>query len=621
MTVREAIRSALRLLSRRDRRLLGISVFIQMATSFLDLLGVLLIGLVGALSVTTVQSQPPPPAVDSLTSTLGIGDLSAQALVGVFAIAAAAVLLTKSIVSSILTRRVLSFLANRQALVSARLSKELLSRPLTFVQARSSQETAFALINGASAATMGILGQVVIACTEFALLVVLGVALLFISPLVAVGSIIFFALVALALQRAMGGWAARAGQATSLAEIASLNAVQEALASYREVTVADRRELYVDRIQSLRWDAAKVAADTQFIGMFPKYMFEAALVVGGFALAGVLFATQDSVAAVGTLALFLAAGTRVMPSLLRLQGASLGLRSAAGVAAPTFELARDLGDPTDEPAPAMLAAEILARVRRGHPNFEPTVDLADICLTYPNASQPALRNVSLSVAAGQSLGLVGKSGAGKSTLADVILGVLSPDSGTALLGGTAPPDCVKRWPGGVAYVPQDVILANDTVRSNVALGLPANAIDDGLVWEALERAHIASYLRDQRDGLDTHVGEHGLRLSGGQRQRLGIARALYTRPRLLVLDEATSALDAETEQAIAETIAELEGEVTLIIIAHRLSTVRDVDILVYMDQGEVLLTGTFDDVRKRVPALQRQSELMGLVSTSSEEQE
>jgi ABC-type multidrug transport system fused ATPase/permease subunit len=592
-----------------------------MATSFLDLLGVLLIGLVGALSVTTVQSQPPPPAVDSLTSTLGIGDLSAQALVGVFAIAAAAVLLTKSIVSSILTRRVLSFLANRQALVSARLSKELLSRPLTFVQARSSQETAFALINGASAATMGILGQVVIACTEFALLVVLGVALLFISPLVAVGSIIFFALVALALQRAMGGWAARAGQATSLAEIASLNAVQEALASYREVTVADRRELYVDRIQSLRWDAAKVAADTQFIGMFPKYMFEAALVVGGFALAGVLFATQDSVAAVGTLALFLAAGTRVMPSLLRLQGASLGLRSAAGVAAPTFELARDLGDPTDEPAPAMLAAEILARVRRGHPNFEPTVDLADICLTYPNASQPALRNVSLSVAAGQSLGLVGKSGAGKSTLADVILGVLSPDSGTALLGGTAPPDCVKRWPGGVAYVPQDVILANDTVRSNVALGLPANAIDDGLVWEALERAHIASYLRDQRDGLDTHVGEHGLRLSGGQRQRLGIARALYTRPRLLVLDEATSALDAETEQAIAETIAELEGEVTLIIIAHRLSTVRDVDILVYMDQGEVLLTGTFDDVRKRVPALQRQSELMGLVSTSSEEQE
>ena len=612
------MRRSLALLTSRDRRLLSLSTGIQMSTALLDLLGVILVGLVGALSVTTVQSQPPPAAITTLTDALGLGNFSDQALVLMFAAAASVVLLTKSVVSSYLTRRNFAFLANRQALVSARLAKALLSQPLTFVQSRSSQETAFALINGAAAATMGILGALTIALTEMALLVVLGVALLFISPTVALGSIAFFGLVAIALQRAMGGWAGRAGQATSLAEIQSLNAVQEALSSYREVVVSNRRPFYVERIQSLRWQAARAAADTQFIGMFPKYMFEAALVVGGFALAGALFATQDSVAAVGTLALFLAAGTRVMPSLLRLQGAFLGLRGAAGVAEPTFVLAGELGNPTEDPSSSPMPLLVRERIRRGNPDFEPSIELKDVTVCYDNALVPALQDVCLRVEPGQSVGLVGKSGAGKSTLADVILGVLEPDSGEATIGGVAPSETASRWPGGIAYVPQDVVLANDTVRANVGLGLPDDAIDDDLVWEALQRAHVADYLRRDRDGLDTVIGEHGIRLSGGQRQRLGIARALYTRPRLLVLDEATSALDAETEQAISETIAELEGNVTLVVIAHRLSTVVNVDNLIYLEQGRIVSSGTFEQVRMAVPALRRQAELMGLTDSTVE---
>ncbi len=549
-----------------------------------------------------------------LVDALGIEDATDQGLVVVFAVAAAFVLLTKSVLSSYFTRRVFTFLANRQAIVSARLSKALLSRPLTFVQQRSSQETAFALITGAGAATISILGHLVIVSTELALLVVLGAALLFISPWVALCSIAFFTLVAIILQNAMGGWAARAGQATAQADIASLNAIQEALSSYREITVANRRSLYVDRIHELRWQAARVAADTQFISLFPKYMFEAALVVGGFALAGVLFATQDSVAAVGSLALFLAAGTRVMPSLLRLQGAALSLRGSAGVAGPTFELADELGNPSDDPGPRRDFERMKERIRQGNPDFQATISLQGVSITYPGATSPALQDVSIVVEEGQSVGLVGRSGAGKSTLADVILGVLHPDAGTALLGGVPPSECLSRWPGGVSYVPQDVVLANDTVRANVALGLPDEAIDDDLVWEALERAHLAEYLRSSRDGLGTPIGEDGVHLSGGQRQRLGIARALYTRPQLLVLDEATSALDAETEQTIAQTINELEGNVTTMIIAHRLSTIRNVDQVVYLDQGRLVARGTFEAVALEVPAFRAQANLMGLRS-------
>lgn len=583
-----------------------------MATALLDLAGVLLIGLVGALAVATVQSQPPPSMVSQVADLVGLEDATSQELVVAFSIAAATVLLTKSFVTALLTRRVLVFLANRQALVSARLGKKLLERPLTFIQQRSSQQTAYALIAGAGAATSQILGQVVIAATELALLVILGGALLLISPWIAIGAITFFGLVAFALQQAMGGWAARVGAGGAQADIASLNAIQEALGAYREISVANRRTLYIQRIQTLRWEAARYAADIQLIGLLPKYFFEVALVVGGFALAAVLFATQGAIQAVGTFALFLAAGSRVMPSLLRLQGAALGLRGAAGAATTTFELADDLAGPTEDPDEPPDVQHIRDRIREGNPDFVPSVEVSDVSFTYPGAVTPALLGVNLTIAAGDSAALVGRSGSGKTTLVDVILGVLEPGEGNVSLGGFAPIDALSKFPGGISYVPQDVILSNDTIRANVALGLPTRAIDDDLVEEALHRTHLADALRLQGVGLDTHIGESGFRLSGGQRQRLGIARALYTRPRLLVLDEATSALDAETEDAITSTLGDLRGDVTLIIVAHRLSTVRNVDQVAYLEHGTIAALGTFSEVRASVPAFERQATLMGL---------
>jgi ABC-type multidrug transport system fused ATPase/permease subunit len=610
--VREAVTNSLRLLSVRDRRLLIGAIVIQMSTSALDLVGVVLIGLVGAISITTIQSQPPPQIVEDVATRLGLDDLEPTQLVVAFSVAAAIVLLGKSLVSSLLTRRLLKFLANRQALVSARLSSALLERPLTFVQQRSSQETAFALISGAGAATMNILGQLVVAASEVALLVVLAVGLMVISPLAALASVVFFALLAFGLQRAMGTWASRVGAEVARADIASLGAVQEALSAYREITVSNRRQLYVAKIQELRWQAARVAADAQFINVFPKYLFEAALVVGGFALAAALFATQDAIAAVGMLALFIAAGSRVMPSLLRLQGAALGLRGSAGIAGPTFALAEELGNPQQDPARPMRNEAIRAQIRAGHPDMVPSVELNDITFAYPGAPGNALEGVSLYAPAGGSVALVGRSGGGKSTMADIILGVLHPKSGSARVSGVLPEMAVLRWPGGIAYVPQDVVLADGTIRENVALGLPRDAAEDDLVWRALDRAHLSEFLRSSREGLDTRIGEKGMRLSGGQRQRLGIARALYSSPRLLVLDEATSALDAETEASIAKMVSELEGTVTTVIIAHRLSTVRNVDQVVYLDEGRVHSSGTFAEVCQQTPALQRQAELMGL---------
>ena len=207
---------------------------------------------------------------------------------------------------------------------------------------------------------------------------------------------------------------------------------------------------------------------------------------------------------------------------------------------------------------------------------------------------------------------MGATAAGKSTLAEVILDVLLPDTGSVLISGLAPHVFVARWPGGMAYVPQDVAVLTGTVRENVALGIPTGLIEDSLVWEALERAPLATFLHESRDGIDTVVGENGVQLSGGQRQRLGIARALYSRPKLIVLDEATSALDAETERVITETLETLAGDVTLILIAHRLASVRHCDQVIHLAGGRITGRGTFEEVRAQVPEFNRQAELMGL---------
>lgn len=607
MTVRGTIRASLRLLDLHDRRLLWVATALQMTTAVLDFLGVLLVGLAGTLSFAMVAGQAPPRFVTELASTVGLGGLADEALLATLAAAAAVFLLAKSIVAPLLLAKVFRFLARREAMVSARLTKELLSRPLSFVQQRSTQETARALVRGTHNAIGIVLGQMVVGLSDLTLLAVLAVPLLLINPSVALGAILFFAVVAGGVHWVLGTRADRFGsQGSRVDDLLSLRTVQEALGAYREITVADRRSFYVDRLRNLRDRSAESAMGARVVGMLPKYVSEAGLVLGAMALAAVLFTTQPVDVAAGTFAVFIVAATRVVPALLRVQGAALSIRAAAGPAEPTFLLAEDLGHPINR-------QEITPRApATGYRDFVPSITLRDVRFAYPAEVESALHDITLAVAPGQTAALVGPSGAGKSTLADVILGVLQPDSGEVLVGGIPPGDAVSHWPGAIAYVPQAVMLVEASVRANVALGLPEKLFDDESVWEALDRAQLGDFVRTKPDGLDTQIGERGLRLSGGQRQRIGIARALFTRPRLLVLDEATSALDAETEQSITAILDDLDEGVTVVIVAHRLSTVRHADLVVYVEDGGVLAAGVFTEVYSKVPALQRQAELMGL---------
>ena len=608
----ESIRGTLALLDPRSRRILWLLVLVQVTLALLDMLGVLLFGVVAALSASAVSGEE-PAFIGGLLELVGLDRSDEISLAIMLAVVAGLLLVVKSITSFLLIRRTYRFLAKRQAIISSRLASRLLSRPLLDVQRRSSQQTAYALVQGANAATIGVLGSAVVVASEVAVLFLLMIGLLAVDAVIALFTVLFFSLIAWALYRIFGNRARRLGQQLSASEIASITAAQNAVQTYREVSVTGRRGIIVEKFQHLRWQAAHVQADIQIMAQIPKYVFEITLIVGGGLLAFSQFLTRDVVAAVAVIVVFLTAATRILPSLSRLQGAVLAIKSSSGVAAPTLELAAEFPEDGDAAVTdRQLRDRVTIGIREGYAGFVPDIELIDVTLSYPGADAPALTRISLRVLPGESLALVGPTGAGKSTIADVILGVLAPDQGTVTLSGVDPSAAAQQWPGAIAYVPQDISVLEGTIRENVALGLPLEIVEDDLAWEALERAHLADVVREEHEGLDTIVGENGVRLSGGQRQRLGLARAFYARPRLIVLDEATSALDAETERAVSEALNELIGEVTLVIVAHRLVTIRHCTSVAYVEDGVLRSQGTFEDVRLSEPNFDRQAHLLGL---------
>lgn len=607
-----SVRKSLSMLPDRRRRLFYFAAGVQISLGLLDLLGIALIGLVAAVAVSGIGLTGIPDWADRLLTNVGLGDLTATQLSVALALAAVTALVLKTFLSAILFRRITKFLANRQAELSASLARRFLSRPLVDVQRWTTSEAVYALGSGVAAATVTLLGSGIIIASEVFLFAIVGISLLIYDPLLTVVAGLLFGTLVFVLHKVLGRWTTANADVIKSASIDTMTAVAEALSTYRETTVLNRRELYVQRFESLIGRSANASANNTFIMEIPKYALEVALYVGVLLLGVVQFLTKDLGAAAATVALFLAAGSRITPALLRLQGAAIGIRNASVLAQPTFFMSDFLAEKNTANTAGLSFQEIKHHLDSGYPDFHAEVDVDQVWITYPDAAESALADTSLTVSPGHSVALVGPTGAGKSTLADLILGVLAPDEGTVTISGVDPRSAIQQWPGAISYVPQTVALTEGTVRANVALGLPDDLIDDDRVWEALERAHLADYLRASREGLDTKIGERGFRLSGGQRQRLGIARALYTRPKLLVLDEATSALDAETELAIIDTLQELEGQVTTITVAHRLATVRHADQVIYLDHGRILARGPFDEVRSEIKDFDRQAALLGL---------
>jgi ABC-type multidrug transport system fused ATPase/permease subunit len=350
---------------------------------------------------------------------------------------------------------------------------------------------------------------------------------------------------------------------------------QEGLGGVKDIKLLGREEEFIEQFRQHNTNVALVDHKRLALSHLPRLWLETIGVAGLTVLViAVLLRDNSTANLVPTIGLFAAATFRILPSANRLLNALQSVRYASAVI-----------DLIDRELNAGFGKRPAVR---GEPiRFEREIELRDVSYLYPNAAGPSLRNITLHIGKGESIGFVGTSGAGKSTLVDVLLGLLKPTSGQILVDGEDVQDGLRNWQDLFGYVPQSIFLTDDTLRRNVAFGLRDEDIDDEAVRRALDAAQLTDLVATLPEGMHTLVGERGIRLSGGQRQRIGIARALYHNPPVLVFDEATSALDMDTEAGIMESISALKGSRTMIIVAHRLSTVENCDRIYRLEDGRI----------------------------------
>lgn len=590
------LKSAFSVLEKSDRQKLILVTVVQMLLAFLDLAGVAVIGVLGALTVSGVQSAEPGNRINSALTLLRIESFSFQTQASILGVVAVLLLLTRTLFSIYFLKRTLFFLSRRSAVISTSLVSKFLAQDVTELNSKSEAEYKFALTSGVSSITNGIVGTFVAIVSDTSILLTLTIGLLVVDTSLAVITIAILGTIAILIYRHTKNTAHDLGIETTSMTISSHEVIQEVIRSYREVVVRNQRQKYIDQISRMRFSLSHAEAELNFLPNLSKYVIEAVVIVGGFALGVYQFAVQDAVHGVATLSVFLAAGTRIAPAMLRIQQGALQIKSSLGNAKPTLSLINNL-----KLVNPLEASQPTNRLN----DFVPAVKIKNLSYSYPSGGNKAISDVSLEITPGEFLAIVGPSGAGKTTLVDVTLGVLRASAGLVEISGLEPLQAFNKWPGKVAYVPQEIYLSKSTILENILAGRPLNEED---LRHALEVAQLTDFLDSLENGVNTFMQESGTNVSGGQKQRIGIARAVYSRPEILVLDEATSALDNSTQQALSKALDSLKGTTTIIVIAHRLATIRGASRIAFMESGTLQVVGTFNELKDKYPQINQENE-------------
>ena len=601
---------SLRLLSRKQRAIFFALMFSRVFANLLDIFALMSVGLLASMLAAGLTERE-QATFAGFTITI---DSSIRFLQVVIVIAA--FFLTKSLLSIVLLRISTVFFARVEAKAASEIADYFFSGSLGRVQQYSRGDIQFAVGSSTSVAMNALLLSASTIVTDFALLMSVLVVFVVVDPSTALIIAAYFLIIVLVFQAGIGGRLQRLGAELKATSVGASNAIYDFLLAFREITVFSRRHYFVERFSVFRRRQALNSARRAFYFALPRFVLETALMLGVLALIGWQFVRGNLSDGVVTTGVFLAGGLRMTGALVPIQTALANIRTFGPQAEMAHTLLRTIRE--HQSAPGQRHAVVTTSANQSStprlPSFD--VTLENVSFTHLDSDSPAIRNISLDIPSGGYVALVGPSGSGKSTLVDLILGIHEPQEGEVRIGGQSPAARRTQFPGLVSYVPQTPGMVVGTIAHNVALGIAQEDIDDDKVWRALELAELDSVIRDFPDGIHSEFGKQSDGLSGGQKQRLGLARALYTNPRLLVLDEATSALDAATEAAIASTISRLAPETTVIVIAHRLSTVQHAEKVFVIESGRLSASGTFTEVRKAVPLIEEYVQLMSFENGS-----
>lgn len=429
------------------------------------------------------------------------------------------------------------------------------------------------------------------------------IVLIVAQPLTALVTILFFGAVALILYFFINKRVLAVSKVFRDYNIKNSVLMNDMISALKELTLRGQLHEVADQIQGQRVYTVESRAKLYILGQSPRFLVEVALVLGLLLVGAVSYIFGGMAAMVTAVAFFGVSGFRIIPALVGLQGAI----STATAQLPFVDrVIQEINDT----AAGMELQETIGKSPLPLETFG--ISLSDVGFQYPQSEKPAVQNINLTIPIGSSLALVGRSGSGKSTLVDIILGLQQPTAGEVLIDGKHMHEVMDEWRKRVSYVPQEVVLFTGTIAQNVALTW-GSEFDEEKIVRALKRAQLYDFVIEKYGSIHGEIGERGRGLSGGQKQRLGIARALYNEPLVLVMDEATSALDTKTEEEVTTAIAELIGETTLVTVAHRLSTIRDYDQICFMDEGEIKGVGSFEYLLETQPEFLIQARLAGLV--------
>jgi ABC-type multidrug transport system fused ATPase/permease subunit len=595
MSYADFCRALWRLFDRRERLLLCVLILGMTAGAALETLGIgLVVPLISAIgNPALIHDNKVFNTVYQWT-----GARTTEQFLLSISILLLAVYTIKNLYLGLLAFLQSSFIFRKQAQLSHRLLRYYLGRPYTFHLQQNSADLQFNVMGAVANVTGGILSPLLLALSEVLVLAFVLALLFVIEPRATLVAIVVVAVLALAYQKVFKGVLTRHGRASSIAAKGMHRTVRQALGSIKEIKISGRESHFASAFYSDGLSYVRSAGIFAALNAIPRLLTEL-LVVGGLLLAVVALLMQPGALerAFPLLALVGAAALRVMPSFTRITGALTSIRfNVASVHTLSLDTLQASAEPSQE-----------RHDEKTLPAFQ-ELELRDVHHQYAGADSASLVNVGLKIRRGEYVGIVGSTGAGKTTLINVILGLLDPTQGSVLIGSEELPKVRTQWQRTIGYVPQSIYLLDDSVRRNVAFGLADAEIRDQDVWSALDAARVGDLVRSLPKQLATRVGENGIRLSGGERQRIGIARALFANPQVVIFDEATSSLDNQTEREVTETIAALGGERTVIVITHRLSAVTRCDRIYLVSGGKIVDAGAYEDLLARSEGFRRMAD-------------
>ena len=577
------IKQILGLLDRRTQIKLILFSLIRMFIGVIDVVGVLLVGILLAKSVSTISNT----ASTNGTLTKYLNFLQGYTVIQI-ALVATFLFTSKSVLSGLLTRIMLNNFADIEVKLATNTFNFLLDNMSWTIKKYSKADVNY-LLTTSITSTIQMLSAFVVVISEFFFLILIFVSFSIIDFKVTVFIVIYFSLIAFTLHGFLGKRFKAAGIRSVGGSVGATTIVYDTIQSFREVISLKREGYFLNKFKNHKYNVSKASFDIEFLNSLPRYIVESSLLFGALGIIYFSLKVGDLQKSAQTIGVFLTGSMKIMTSLMPLQTFFAHFKNQVEISKKFLDFEKDTkvnlfsyGD------------EIQTLTKPTH--HKPVgVKVESLNFNYGDPQLPVIKNLNLDIKPGSTIAIIGPSGSGKSTLADLIIGINKPVTGNINYYSNQDSQ-LKREEVSFGYVPQNPGRIYGTIKENIAFGVDENQIDLDALSYAIEISQLAEVVKPLELGFDTHTGEQSDDLSGGQMQRIGLARAIYVKPNILVLDEATSALDVETEAAVSASLESLKGQCTVIVIAHRLSTVKNADTVFVMSEGQVVAAGKFAEL-------------------------